>query len=125
MGTWLSARLGELNAEALLANRIGELAEDPGVLRVGDLARLLAVSERTLQRISRTYIGLSPAVLLRRRRLQRAAERLRDDPGADLAALATELGYADQAHLTNDFARVLGFTPGGYRRSASVQEVSG
>ncbi len=116
---WLAARVGEPGEEALLANRLAVLAEDPAVRRVGTLAEQLAVSERTLQRLARTYIGLSPAVLIRRRRLQEAAERIRDDPDADLAALATELGYTDQAHLTNEFGRVLGFTPAGYRRAVS------
>jgi AraC-like DNA-binding protein len=116
---WLVARAGEPTAEAKLANRLAELAEDPGVRRVGTIAEQLAVSERTLQRLARTYIGLSPAALIRRRRLQEAAERIRDDPDADLAALATELGYTDQAHLTNEFARVLGFTPARYRMDVS------
>jgi AraC-like DNA-binding protein len=118
-GSWLLARAGEPSKEALLANRLAELAEDPGVRRVGALAEQLAVSERTLQRLARTYIGLSPAALIRRRRLQEAAARIRDDPDADLAALATDLGYTDQAHLTNEFARVLGFTPARYRRTVS------
>lgn len=116
---WLVARAGEPTAEARLANRLAELAEDPGVRRVGTIAERLAVSERTLQRLARTYIGLSPAALIRRRRLQEAAEWIRDDPDADLAGLATELGYTDQAHLTNEFVRVLGFTPARYRRTVS------
>jgi AraC-like DNA-binding protein len=116
---WLVARAGEPGEEALLANRLAELAEDRGVQRVGTLAEQVAVSERTLQRLARTYIGLSPAALIRRRRLQEAAERIRDDPDADLAALATDLGYTDQAHLTNEFVRVLGFTPARYRRNVS------
>jgi len=117
--SWLVARAGEPGREALLANRLADLAEDAGVRRVGDIAEQLAVSERTLQRLARTYIGLSPAALIRRRRLQEAAERIRDDPDPDLAALAAELGYTDQAHLTNEFGRVLGFTPAGYRRAVS------
>lgn len=116
---WLVARVGEPSRDALLANRLAELAEEAGVRRVGDLAEKLAVSERTLQRLAQTYIGLSPAALIRRRRLQEAAERIREDADADLAALAAELGYADQAHLTNEFGRVLGLTPAGYRRSVS------
>nr|WP_143588182.1 helix-turn-helix domain-containing protein [Tersicoccus phoenicis] len=54
--------------------------------------------------------------MIRRRRLQEAAERLRQEPGLSLAALAADLGYADQAHLTNDFRHVLNVTPSGYRR---------
>ena len=119
LGAWLADRAGEPGEEALTANRLAELAEDAAVRRVGDLAGRLGISERSVQRLARQYIGLSPAVLIRRRRLQHAAERLRDEPDADLAVVAADLGYADQAHLTNEFARVLGFTPGHYRRSVA------
>ena len=34
----------------------------------------------------------------------------------DLAEIAVELGYADQAHLTSDFRAATGTTPGAYRR---------
>lgn len=115
---WLATQVGELSAEARLANRLAELAgTEPALLRVRDLADCLGISERSVQRLARRYIGLSPAALIRRRRLQEAAERIRNDPDADLATLAADLGYADQAHLTNEFTRVLGLTPAAYRRT--------
>lgn len=121
---WLAEEVGELSSEARLANRLAELAgTDPALLRVGDLADRLGLSERGVQRLARRYIGLSPAALIRRRRLQEAAERIRSEPGADLATLAADLGYADQAHLTNEFTRVLGFTPAEYRRTNRVRPV--
>lgn len=119
LASWLVARVGEVTPEGRLANRLAELAEASDIQRVGVLADRLAVSERTLQRLARTYIGLSPAALIRRRRLQEAAQRIRQEPDADLAGIAAELGYADQAHLTNEFARVLGFTPASYRRTVT------
>ena len=112
---WLIRRVGEPGPEALLANRLAAVAESPEVQRVGVLAERLAVSERTVQRIARRYVGLTPSALIRRRRLQEAAARLRDDAGADLAALATELGYTDQAHLTNEFSGVPVVAPNGVR----------
>ena len=57
--------------------------------------------------------------MIRRRRLQEAAQRLREQPDTELAALAAELGYADQAHLAGDFRTVLGLTPSGYRADLS------
>lgn len=116
---WLASFAGPaLSEEALLANRMMDLlATDRAVLRLEDAASALAVSSRTLQRVARKYIGLSPAALIRRRRLQDAAERARLDPTADLAAIAAESGYADHAHLTNDFRRYLGFTPSSYRQA--------
>ena len=84
-------------------------------IRDRDLAARCGVSERTLLRLAHTHIGMGPAAMIRRRRLQEAAQRVRDEPGTELAAIAADLGYADHAHLTRDFRRILGFTPTQYR----------
>jgi AraC-like DNA-binding protein len=91
------------------------LMSDPEVLRVEDAASQLRVSVRTLQRLAHRTVGLSPAAMIRRRRLQEAAQRLREGPDVRLADVAADLGYADQAHLANDFRAVLGLTPSEYR----------
>jgi AraC-like DNA-binding protein len=59
--------------------------------------------------------------MIRRRRVQEAAERLRTDPDTTLAAVAADLGYSDHAHLANEFRSVLGLTPGAYRRRVSPE----
>lgn len=116
MGAWLAERVGPPTDEARLANRMVELiATDSSMLRLDDVARRLAVSGRTLQRLAHRYVGLPPTAMIRRRRLQEAAQRLREEPGVSLAELAAELGYADQAHLANDFRDVLGITASDYR----------
>ncbi|NWL11190.1 DNA-binding protein [Paenarthrobacter nitroguajacolicus] len=121
---WLVSLDFVASEEAMLANRMMEvIASEQDVLLLEDVAASLAVSPRTLQRIAGKYVGLSPSALIRRRRLQDAAERTRSDPTADLAAIAAELGYADHAHLTNDFRKYLGFTPSSYRKS--VEEKRG
>ncbi len=116
---WLVRTVGPVVAgdpEAETARRLVLLADgDPQLLRVDDLAARLMVSRRSLERLARTHVGMTPAGMIRRRRLQEAAERVRTDAGADLASIAADLGYADHAHLTREFRRVLGFTPSGYR----------
>jgi AraC-like DNA-binding protein len=113
---WLVGTLPPPDADALLANALAELADsDATVLQVQQAADRLGVSTRTLQRLARRHVGLSPAAMIRRRRLQEAAERLRADPDGDLATVAADLGYADQAHLCRDFRSMLGFTPSAYR----------
>jgi AraC-like DNA-binding protein len=108
-----------------LANAVARLVdEDPEVLRVADVATRLGVSVRTVQRLASRYIGVPPSAMIRRRRLQEAAQRLREQPGTELAALAAELGYADQAHLANDFRTVLGFTPSTYRTDTARGEAA-
>ncbi|MGN7859997.1 helix-turn-helix domain-containing protein [Microbacterium sp. 22303] len=116
---WLRERVGEVTAPARHANAMAEvLMSDPDVRSPEQAAARLAVSVRTLQRMAHRHVGLSPAAMIRRRRLQEAAERIRSDPGTDLATVAVELGYADQSHLANDFRAVLGFTPSAYRADA-------
>lgn len=116
---WLMKRLDPPTDEGLLANRMVEVAEtDSAVKNLTDLAELLHVSPRTLQRLAAKYIGLAPTALIRRRRLQEAADRLRAHPESDLTELAREFGYSDHAHFTNDFRTTLGFTPSDYRRGS-------
>jgi len=50
-------------------------------------------------------------------RLQELARALAVQPEPDLAALAVDLGYTNQAHLTRDFTTAVGTTPGAYARS--------
>lgn len=113
---WLVARAGVPAPAALRANAMSSLLmTDDTILRAEDAARRLATSLRTLQRLAHRFVGLPPAAMIRRRRLQEAAQRIRERPGSDLATVAAELGYADHAHLTKDFRAVLGFTPRAYR----------
>ena len=116
---WLEATVPEPAPEGLLVNRLEELIEsNPSLTRVDQAAALLGVSVRTLQRLTRRHVGLPPLAMIRRYRLQEAAQRLRTDPNLGIADVAAELGYADHAHLTDVFREVLGYTPSGYRRSA-------
>lgn len=85
--------------------------------RIPDIARDHAVSPRTLQRVFRETVGVSPKWVLSRYRLHVAAERLAADPEPDLAALALELGYADQPHFTGAFRATVGVTPSAYARA--------
>lgn len=116
LGEWLAQRVGDLGDDARLVNALVEAIDtDAEVLTVGDAASRIGVSVRTAQRLCQNHVGLPPSVLIRRRRLQEAAEQLREDPQASLATVAAELGYADHAHLTRDFQAVLGFSPSHYR----------
>jgi AraC-like DNA-binding protein len=112
---FLLARLPEPDeAFELVAEAARLTLEDPEVVRVEDLAGRLAVSVRTLQRLFRERVGVTPKWLLRRYRLHEAAERITDGDVHDWAAFALELGYFDQAHFIRDFKAVVGRTPADY-----------
>jgi AraC-like DNA-binding protein len=98
------------------ADLVSRIAEDPGLRRVAQLAELSGLSERRLQRLFADYVGVSPKWVMRRARLHEAALRAEADGPAsvDWAALAADLGYADQAHLARDFTATLGVPPTRY-----------
>jgi AraC-like DNA-binding protein len=92
---------------------------DPAIRRAADLAALAGTGVRSLQRLCAEWVGVGPTWLVRCARLHEAAGRAAGGP-VDWAALAVELGYADQSHLVRDFARVIGEPPARYARSAAA-----
>lgn len=114
---WLTANLPPPDEAALLANRLEDIVgSERAITRVEHLAERLHLSVRSVQRLTERHFGLPPLTIIRRYRLQEAAQRLREDPAVTVAAVAADLGYADHAHLTSDFRLILGFTPSTYRR---------
>lgn len=117
---WLEERVGPVGEPARQANALMDvLMGDDAAVTPEEAAARLAVSVRTLQRMTHRHVGLSPAAMIRRRRLQEAAVRIREHPDIDLASIAAELGYADHAHLTRDFRAVLRLAPRTYRSESS------
>ena len=107
------AGLVPLDEEGLLVNAIVDHVErDPEVQRVSQVCAKFSLTERTLQRMLARRIGLTPKWLVQRRRLHEAAQRLAGAPRPELARVAAELGYADQAHFGRDFRAATGLTPG-------------
>ncbi|GAB2605483.1 AraC family transcriptional regulator [Paractinoplanes abujensis] len=119
MDAFLSARApGQPSPAAeLTAAVVARAAEDTGITRVDDLAREFAVSVRHLQRLFAEYVGVSPKWVIRRARLHEASDRIQAGTSVDLGALAAELGYSDQAHLTRDFTSMVGLPPASYRKA--------
>jgi len=90
------------------------MAGDRSILRVADVCDASGLDERALQRAFRACVGVSPKWVIQRYRLHEAAAQLRSSAPPELAALAASLGYADQAHFSRDFKRMVGETPGAF-----------
>jgi AraC-like DNA-binding protein len=115
MEAFLRARLPAHDPHLdLIAAVVATMLEDPAVVRVDELAARHAMSPRTLQRLFRRYVGVSPKWVLQRYRLHEAAERIAEGRDGDWAATALELGYADQAHFIRDFKALIGTSPAQY-----------
>ena len=87
-------------------------------MRVEQVAALGGVSTRSLQRLFAGYVGVSPKAVLARYRLQDAAATIDAGEGDDLAALAADLGWFDQAHFSRNFRAVVGVPPSVYLQRA-------
>jgi AraC-like DNA-binding protein len=103
---------------AQVAGLVERISADPELRRVAALAEVFGMPERRLQRLFAEYVGVSPKWVMRRARLLEAARRADAGEVVDWAALALDLGYADQAHLTRDFTATLGVPPAKYAAHA-------
>lgn len=94
---------------------VAQLADDRSVLRADSLAHASDATLRGLQRRLRDHVGVGPKWIIARYRLHEVLERLRAG-ASDLSALAADLGFADAAHLSRDFRRIVGMRLSDYRR---------
>jgi AraC-like DNA-binding protein len=109
---WLGPTAARVDDRVRLVNRVCRLAEeDDTIVRVAQLARRVALSPRSLERLVVGHIGLTPKWLIECRRLQEAATTLHARPQTDLTQLALSLQYVDYAHFSRRYKEVLGETP--------------
>ncbi len=104
---------------ALAMDIIEAMRSAPPGAQVADLAADFAISSRTLQRLFACHVGISPKDVLQRFRRQQAADRLLDPTAPELARLAAELGYYDQAHMARDLRTTLDRIPSTMAASAN------
>lgn len=94
--------------------RAAHLLGDPRA-RAEDVAADVGLSLRQLRRRCHAAVGYGPKTLhrvLRFRRFVSRIDAIREIPDVlDLAGIAAEAGYADQAHLTRECGRLSGLTP--------------
>jgi transcriptional regulator GlxA family with amidase domain len=105
-----------------LAAILDTIASRAEITQVQQLAAHTGQSVRSLQLLFREYVGASPKWVIRRNRLLDAADRLAQGSAIDLATLAQQLGYYDQAHFTSDFEKLVGKPPAEYRRNCQASE---
>jgi AraC-like DNA-binding protein len=79
--------------------------------RADELASAVDMSLRNLQRLTADHFGLTPKQLLRRQRFIRTARAMRTLSGTDLDDWLAE-DFTDASHLTREFHRFAGETPG-------------
>lgn len=116
---WLAAALAAAGPADALVGEAARRLREPAT-RVEALACDLRLGERQLRRRFRATVGYPPKTLqrvLRFRRFLAAAEDEAEPGRPDLGRLAFDAGYADQAHLSRDCARLAGLGPAALLRA--------
>jgi AraC-like DNA-binding protein len=88
---------------------LGRLRASGGTVRVAELASEIGCSRRHLADGFREQVGVSPKLLARILRFQRAVALVGRGPG--WAEIALRCGYYDQAHMVRDFQQFAGAAP--------------
>lgn len=82
-------------------------------LRLDDICKAAGLSASHLIRAFKQRYGMTPHAYLVNRRVQYSRAQLRR--GRQIADVALDAGFADQAHLQRTFKRLVAATPGQYR----------
>ena len=78
---------------------------------LGEISVRHGTSSRELRRHFSKYLGLGPKEMERLTRVQQGMKNLKAMPASNLASLAINAGYSDQAHFTRELRAFTGFSP--------------
>lgn len=83
---------------------------------VAEMAEYCNISENYLRTLFRKHTGLAPKEYIDNLKMNRAVEML-NNPQMKIYEIAERLGYVDNYHFIRRFTKVLGQSPGKYRKT--------
>lgn len=92
------------------------MADAKGAVSIRELAKEIGWSERHFSDRFRSDTGLLPKMAARQMRFDHAHHQVVHS-ATSLAGIAAKCGYADQSHMTRDFAELADATPAGVRKA--------
>jgi len=100
-----------------IAKVLDMLQRDASLQTVTAVARACDMSERSLQLLFQTRVGVGLKWIMARKRLLSVAQGVRAQDYPSWAEAAAEFGYNSQSHFSREFKRVVGLSPSEYMRS--------
>ena len=92
------------------------LLNSEGISSIDELAELVSIPKRSLQRIFPLEVGLSIKDAIRITRFHRAIKNLNNSDVKNLADLALQSGFFDQPHMANEFKKLVDACPGKFKK---------
>jgi AraC-like DNA-binding protein len=111
LDTFLAIRLRGAATDGRVSTALNAILDRSGDIGVERLAHEAASSPRNLGRLFDAWVGIAPKRFARIVRVQAALRMLMEEPGRDLTGLASQLGFADHAHLTREIRTLTGAPP--------------
>jgi AraC family transcriptional regulator len=109
----IGGRLSRLQCEELSDYIDSHLDEN---ISLSDLAARTGCSVNYFMRLFKEAFDMPPHRYIIERRVERAKALLRLDRSSSIAEIAAICGFSNQAHMQTLFKRVVGMTPGTFRR---------
>jgi AraC-like DNA-binding protein len=109
MQQFLLAQRRSAGGDRLVSAAVHAIRAARGSIRVGELARELAISRDRLEKRFRRSVGASPKQLASILRLRHAVDL--HQRGTKLTRLAVDAGYFDQSHFIREFRAFTGTAP--------------
>lgn len=109
-------------AGSMLSRAGAAMTKAKGTLPVSQVAAAAHATVRTLERNFKQSSGYTVKDVSALMRFEQVRNRLWHAPDSNLAGLAHELGYTDQSHLSREFKRFSGTTPGAFARKTKKRK---
>ena len=113
----------DVESDLLMGHAWCSIVGSHGSIPIGDIASEVGLNRQHFSRRFTQKYGLSPKVMSRVVRFERAHRMIRLPTLPSLANVAAACGYADQAHMTRDFNEFTGSSPTVWMRDELLPSV--
>ena len=100
-----------VNDNDYVQNAIAQILQSEGQIKIKELLKELPLSERSLERNFKDYVGLSPKQFSRIIQFQSSLNRLTKGRFKKLTDIGFDSGFNDQSHFIRTFKSYTGQTP--------------
>lgn len=114
------SQLPKHNVPDGIAKAIARIEAVDGDIRISELVKELGLAERQFRTDFKRLIGLTPKAFSNSLRITSALHQLLLNNAGDLAGVAAQTGFSDQAHFTRAFSDYLGNAPRRYLEDIEI-----
>lgn len=107
---------------ALINAIISALDSNDELTTVGAVAQKFHKSERSLQHLFYTYVGVGIKWIMIRSRVLKAVQHAQAPKDINWTQIAADLGYSTQSHLVNEFKKLVGGSPSQFQNQQPTSD---